>query len=264
MRTGFRRRRPGFRGARVSHPPPALLPETEASFEQGLCAGCGKPAALCVCADLDSVDNRLFVLILQHPQEQDRDLGTARLLQKQLAQSRLVIGLSWPGLAAALGREAEPRRWATLHLGAIPVAGAASSGTLRSPLVFVDAKGGPLPERQGAHPPLDGIILLDGSWQQAKALWWRNPWLLRTRRIRLDPDFRSLYGKFRREPRRESLSTLEAGALCLSILEDRSEILPRLLHPFHALLAKYAALTRPAEAREALPATPVAKPETPG
>ena len=49
---------------------------------------------------------------------------------------------------------------------------------------------------------LEGIVLLDGSWSEAKTLWWRNPWLLRLRRLVLDPRHRSRFGRVRREPRR--------------------------------------------------------------
>src|SRR5437870_10856327 len=55
--------------------------------------------------------------ILQHPQEQDRMLGTARLAALQIENAVLRVGLSWSSLAKALGRPAEPRRWAILYLG---------------------------------------------------------------------------------------------------------------------------------------------------
>ncbi len=66
------------------------------------CAVCGKPARLCVCAELKPVQTRLQILILQHPQEQDVDLGTARLITGQLPNARLKVGLSWPNLAKAV------------------------------------------------------------------------------------------------------------------------------------------------------------------
>lgn len=199
------------------------------------CAACGKRAALCVCAGLVPLDNRVFVLILQHPQEQDRDLGTARLLRLQLRHARLAVGLSWRNLESALGEGGgDPARWAVLYLG-----GLAERGDRPAPLLVLDPKGAPLPDQAGARAQLEGIVLLDGNWSQAKALWWRNPWLLRLRRIRLAPDFRSAYGKLRREPRREALSTLEAGAFALSVLEDDPGILPHFLGPFRALLEKY-------------------------
>ena len=43
------------------------------------CERCGKPVTLCVCQDIEPIDNRIALLILQHPQEQDKALGTARL-----------------------------------------------------------------------------------------------------------------------------------------------------------------------------------------
>ena len=65
---------------------------------------------------------------------------------------------------------------------------------------------------------------LDGNWSQAKALWWRNAWMLKCRRVILGPRQPSRYGRLRREPRRDSLSTIEAAAMLVSRLENRPEI----------------------------------------
>ncbi len=62
-------------------------------------------------------------------------------------------------------------------------------------------------------------MLLDGTWSQAKTLWWRNPWLLKLHRVVLDPPRPALLGRLRREPRRDALSTIEAAALALRHLE---------------------------------------------
>src|SRR6266478_637469 len=64
-----------------------------------------------------AVDNRLFVLILQHPHEKREPLATAPAIAAGLRRARLVTGLSWPNLERALGRPADPRRWAVLYLG---------------------------------------------------------------------------------------------------------------------------------------------------
>ena len=71
---------------------------------------------------------------------------------------------------------------------------------------------------------LRGIVVLDGSWKQAKTLWWRNPWLLKLNRIRLNPDHPSL----RQQVKKEGLATIEAVAFALEHLGDRPEI-PKLL-----------------------------------
>src|SRR5437870_13873460 len=63
------------------------------------------------------VDNRVFVLVLQHPQERREPAATAALAVAALRRARLVAGLSWPNLARALGRPADPRRWGVVYLG---------------------------------------------------------------------------------------------------------------------------------------------------
>jgi DTW domain-containing protein YfiP len=72
--------------------------------------------------------------------------------------------------------------------------------------------------RASDAPPLEGLIVLDGTWSQAKTLWWRNPWLLKLARVSLVPREPSMYGKLRKEPRREWVSTLEAVADVLPAL----------------------------------------------
>lgn len=85
---------------------------------------------------------------------------------------------------------------------------------------------------------LDGAILLDGSWGEAKSLWWRNPWLLKLRRLVLDPPRPSHYNRVRREPRREALSTIEAAALLLTRVEGRPEIETALREALNRLIAE--------------------------
>ena len=206
------------------------------------CPRCGKPPALCVCAGIEPLDNRVALLILQHPQEQDRELGTARLTALHLRHAVMKIGLSWPSLAKAVGREVNPKRWAVLYLGA---ATAAKLPPGRE-LTLLDSKGAPLADQDRVLAEIDGIILLDGSWSQAKTLWWRNAWVLKCRRLALNPKQPSRYGKLRREPRREGLSTLEAAALALARLGRQAEIETALTASFSRLLNAYrAANTRP-------------------
>ncbi len=203
------------------------------------CAQCGKPETLCVCDAIVPVDNHVELLILQHPQEQDRELGTARLAAMNLKHATLKIGLSWPSLGKALGRPADPRQWAVLYLGSV----AQGSLPRDRELIAVDAKGAPLADQQRVLREIEGVVLLDGSWSQAKTLWWRNPWVLKCRRLVLNPKQRSRYGALRREPRRESLSTLEAAALALSHLGAQPEVESALLKIFSVLLERYRAAT---------------------
>jgi DTW domain-containing protein YfiP len=178
-----------------------------------------------------TVDNKIAVLILQHPQEQDHVLGTARLLCQTLAYAKLSVGLSWRNLAHALGEPGEAKEWGVLYLGSAHAAG-------KGLLVALNQKGEPLADQDGARHGLRGIVVLDGNWAQAKALWWRNAWLTRLRRFVVVPDGPSLYGSLRKEARSDAVSTLEAVALALSVLEHDPALREKVLAPFRALIAK--------------------------
>jgi len=178
------------------------------------------------------IDNRVAVLVLQHPQEQDHVLSTAKLICSTLANSKLTVGLSWRNLGHALGTPAEAKDWGVLYLGS------ARATKDKGPLVALDAKGEPLADQRGARAGLEGLIALDGNWAQAKALWWRNAWLTRLRRFVVVPDGPSLYGDLRREARPDAVSTLEAVGLALGALEGNAAVREALLVPFRALLAK--------------------------
>src|SRR5262249_17765091 len=87
------------------------------------CPHCQKPEPLCICDSVTPIDNRIALLILQHPQEQDRALGTARLAAQHFEDAMVKVGLSWPSLSKALGRPvSDPSRWAVLYLGSAKVA----------------------------------------------------------------------------------------------------------------------------------------------
>jgi DTW domain-containing protein YfiP len=210
------------------------------------CPSCCKPAVLCVCDGVTPIANRIALLILQHPQEQDKTLGTARLLALHFTNAEMKVGLSWPSLAKALGRPADPLRWAVLYLGSAAAAALAPE----QEVVALTAKGELCPDQAKALAGIEGVIVLDGTWSQAKALWWRNPWVLKCKRVILGPKRPSRYGRVRTEPRADSLSTIEAAGLLLSRLEGRPEIETRLDETFQRMLDAFRA------ARSKLPKPP--------
>jgi DTW domain-containing protein YfiP len=182
-------------------------------------------------------DTRIQVVILQHPQEQDRDLGTAGLTVRHFRNGVLKVGLSWPSLSKVLGRKVDPHRWAVLYLGSAKAAALAPGREV----VLLNRKGEAEPDQDALLRGIEGVVLLDGNWSQAKALWWRNAWMLKCRRVILGPVRPSRYGQLRREPRRDSLATIEAAALLVSRLENRPEIETALMASFEKLLANYSA-----------------------
>lgn len=201
------------------------------------CPHCGKPAELCVCDGIVPIENKIELLILQHPQEQDRALGTARLTAMHFTRATLKVGLSWPSLSKILGRTVDPSRWAVLYLGSANPAALCDDGEI----AVLDRKGEPEDAQTSILKGIEGAILLDGTWSQAKALWWRNAWMLKCRRIVLAPSQPSRYGRLRKEPRREGLSTLEAAAMLLGRLERRDDIETILHGTFGRLLSRYRA-----------------------
>lgn len=191
-----------------------------------------------------SVANRVFVLILQHPQERREPLATAPAILSTLRRANLAVGLSWPNLARALGRDADPRRWAVLYLG--------SAQPKELPrdreVVLLGRRGEPVEGPEPVLRGLEGIVLLDGTWSQAKTLWWRNPWLLKLHRLVLNPPLPARLGRLRREPRREALSTIEAAALVLRHLEADSAPADALLAALDRLMAEARCSKNPASA----------------
>src|ERR1700742_1675422 len=167
------------------------------------CPTCHKPLPLCICDSIEPVENRISLLILQHPQEQDRALGTARLTALHFKNAVLKIGLSWPSLSKALGRPVhDPSRWAVLYLGSAKVA---DLDTDRE-IVAINRKGQVEEGQRAILGEIEGIVLLDGTWSQAKALWWRNAWMLKCQRVTPGRAPRPRYAALRREPRRDGLS----------------------------------------------------------
>ncbi len=184
------------------------------------------------------LSNRLQILILQHPQEPDKEIGTAKLALSHLANCKLQIGLSWPNLSKAVGAPSLPKEWAVVYLGS--GAQLPEGKVFTAPMMFCGNKGQPLD--YGKKPKvseLKGVIVLDGTWSQAKTLWWRNAWLLKCHRIILNPTAASLYGKLRKEPRRECLSTIESIAEVLQALGESKETSAALRSIFSEFLVEY-------------------------
>ncbi|MBL8225059.1 MAG: DTW domain-containing protein [Chromatiales bacterium] len=195
------------------------------------CPSCRKPVAACICDRAETLPTKLRVIVLQHPQENDALLGTAPLLTLMLPKAEVRVGLSWPSLAGALGVTSIDRsRWAVLAVAKVPEALAERAA--REAVLLYDPNGR---ARKLSSPGLDGILVLDGSWSQAKTLWWRNPWLLKLPRLHLNPVEPSMYGRLRKEPRREAVSTLEAVADVLPALGEppaTRTVLRRVLRTF--------------------------------
>ena len=174
-----------------------------------VCDKCFRPREECICGTVPSFDNRLAVVILQHPQERLKALNSARLAHLLLKNSRVFVGLSWPNFRKVAGEGEQPSLWGVLYLNP-------ERHTENRPISIVNRKKQPVADASF----LRGIIAIDGSWKQAKTLWWRNPWLLRLNRISLNAGQASL----RPQVKSEGLSTIEAVAFALECLGETPQI----------------------------------------
>lgn len=185
------------------------------------CEKCWRPITVCWCSGLP--ETRLFtqsrLIILQHPAEEKRSLRTVPMLTLALEQEKCVTyrGKKFPqikhqGLQEILN---DPN---TILLYPTPEAVAIEELT---------------PVGCNGQKPYN-VILLDGTWPQAKAIYHSSPALYSIRTCKIVGAPISQY-VIRTQPTDNCLSTLETGALALSVLENKECLKEQMLRPLHYL-----------------------------
>ncbi|XP_058963546.2 tRNA-uridine aminocarboxypropyltransferase 2-like [Pocillopora verrucosa] len=187
--------------------------------KRDMCSRCKRPLAVCLCAHFPShfLQISTTIHVLQHPREESRLLTTVPLLEACLSPDKIVI---------RRGRRFHKNDWPDLH------------ELLDKPTTLL-LYPGPTAEniKTLGEPPLGenyDIIVLDGTWRQAKDIFHNNPFLCQARQVQLVHDHISEY-VIRTQPNSKSLCTVEAIALSLSILEKNEEIAETLIRPLRAL-----------------------------
>lgn len=187
------------------------------------CYRCFRPEPLCYCGELRTIDNRTRVIVVQHPREQFHPLNTARIAEHSL-RSSVVIRHRPSDVSAALKRARVSPDAAILF----PTDDAEQLETLPPSL----------------HPK--EIIVVDGTWGNAKNLLRDVPELQRYRRLKFTPTEPSAY-RIRREPRADYLSTIESVAYVLRYLEPDTEGIHFLEETFSRMIDQNIAARRPSE-----------------
>jgi DTW domain-containing protein len=177
---------------------------------------------------------RFPILILQHPSEKKEKLATVPLIQEVLPAVNVKMGLSWPNLATAWnGKRGSGSGglsgtefssdwmpagdWWVFYLGSKELM---QTIPPQNPTPIWQVKKNKTLEAFEIKNPPKGIVLLDGTWPEVKAMWWRNPWLSKLKRLVLKPVGKSLYREKRKEPRKEAISTLESLAMILKTIDS--------------------------------------------
>jgi DTW domain-containing protein len=180
------------------------------------CYRCLKPKVACICALVERVENKTGIVILQHPRERFHAIGTTRIARLGLANVRILPLAPWEDGAAVRARM--PERMALLY--PTPCAR--------------DLAGLPV-DRQPRH-----LVIIDGTWFQAKKIYEAHPWLGELPCVSLTPSEPSRY-RIRTEPGARYVATLEAIVYALRILEPQTCGLDRLLSCFAAMIDRQAA-----------------------
>lgn len=174
----------------------------------------------CICADIPKIDNRTEVLVLRHLLESRKSTNTARIAALALRRMEIV--------------DVDARR-------PPDIAGwLASKGKVW--LVF---PGGTTADVEHERP--DAVLLVDGTWKQARKMVRSHGALLALPRLSL-PGGDPAVWRLRTTKLRDAQSSMEAIAEALRIVESsaHAEALHRLhqLHVARVLLARGAIPTR--------------------
>lgn len=178
---------------------------------RAICRRCLRPARVCWCDRLTPLHSRTRVCFLQHPREGRVPIGTARMAHLSLPNSELHRGVEF-------GAHARVR--------ALASGGGAA-------LLF-PGEGALEPAQLGAAAPRT-LIVVDGTWAQARKVVRRNAFLHALPRIGLRPARPSNY-RIRREPAAHCVSTIEAVVQVLGELEGDEARFEPLLRAFERMV----------------------------
>jgi DTW domain-containing protein len=191
-----------------------------------VCPRCRRPASVCYCTHVRRLETATRVVLLQHPRERDVPVGTAHMASLCLPNSELHVGVHFRSCAAVTRALTDPVRPAALLYpgeGAIDVLSAPPS----SPIT---------------------LVVVDGTWAQARKLVRDNPELAALPRYAFTPPAPSEY-RIRKEPRETYVSTIEALMHVLGVLEGDPGRFTALLAPFRAMIEAQLAHARAGHGR---------------
>ncbi len=180
------------------------------------CLRCHRPEAICICGLAPRVHNRTGIFILQHPRERQHALGTVPLARAAL--ERVDVTVLGP-------KDVDAEAKATRLRARLPPGTALLYPTADAPDLEALA--------ETDRPP--HLLLLDGTWHHAKVYFRDLPWLRDLPRVKICPAMPGQY-RVRREPRADCLSTVEAIAAALRVVEPDTPGVAGLLDAFRQMI----------------------------
>ncbi len=159
------------------------------------CEGCGLRPPACLCGEVVAQAVRTRVVLLTHRAERRKSTNTGRL-----------VALAVQGVEVRLRGELDPSLRQPLPEG-------------RRLLLFPHPEARELTAEDGRGEPVV-LLVPDGTWNQARRILRRDPDACDAEPVTLPPGAPSRYG-LRQAPREGALSTLEAVARALGLLEGQ-------------------------------------------
>jgi DTW domain-containing protein YfiP len=189
---------------------------------------------MCLCALVRPTPHRTEVLVLQHPQEQRQAKNSVALLRLSLANCEVVVGERFaPEVLAALLHR--PGRQTRLLYPDVPAAPA--------PDVL------PLPPVQKAQEETAGaqmrLVVIDATWRKSLRMLLEHRALAALPRFSLEAPAPTRYRAIRAARLSHQVSTLEATAQALALLEGPPFDAAPLLDAFGRFVAGVAARRQP-------------------
>ena len=176
-----------------------------------MCFDCARPVATCHCHTIPRVLNRTELLLVQHIRERSHPFNTARMVKSAFSNVVSVVDYA----------EAMPKYDSRLHP--------------RAALLYPSKSSQLLNELDSESPP-EQIVVLDGTWHQAKRLFRNWPALNHIPHFRLALGEPGQY-RIRLEPDEHSLSTVEAIVAAYKVLEPDLAGLDQLLNSFNTMVS---------------------------
>lgn len=165
-----------------------------------------------MCARVPRVPNRTPIVIVQHKRESRHPLGTVRIADLGLENCKVRV------VPASARSDRSVPDWVPAGAG----------------LLYPGPEAQELASASAEQRPR-ALVVIDGTWHQARALFRDHAWLRELPRYHLTPTQAARY-RIRREPRPNYRSTIEAIVQALEILEPELERARGLITAFDGLI----------------------------
>jgi len=174
---------------------------------RNLCLQCQRPIKACICSFICGVNNKIPVLVLQHPTEVKQSKGTVALLQRSLISCQVLIGEDF-------SENEELNVILSQHQTLLLYPGEKAQ-ELALKVNGIEHEYNQINE---IKPLL--LIILDGTWKKAYRIFMLSKNLHSLTQVFL-PDSLANKGQYliRKVAKRNALSSLEATCYALALLE---------------------------------------------